>query len=51
MQWAHCTDVGKDNGEISGCHPMTYGGVVQVTLGKPLKGPLLHLLCEGKLIL
>lgn len=37
--------------QILDCHPMTYGGAVQITPGKPLKCPLLPFPCESKLIL
>ena len=40
----------EEQGQISGCHAVTHGGSVQVALEKHLKGALLPLPREGKLI-
>lgn len=41
----------REQGQVWGSHPMTYGRAVQVTLGKHLKGPLLPLPGKDYLIL
>lgn len=40
----------EEQGQISGCRALKHGGAVQVALEKPLKGALLPLPREGKLI-
>ena len=52
MSWAHFTDVKEgEQGQVSGYQPVTYWGAVQVALGKHLRGLLIALPHEGKLIL
>ena len=41
----------RRTGPDLGLPPMTYGGVVQVGLGKQFEGSLLPLQCEAKLLL